>query len=241
MLNNQVKTLLNLHKTQLLISVTSLDEAQIALENGADLIDLKDPHAGALGALPINVVQSVVTYVKRTNAKKMTSATVGDVPMQADLLRDSVSKMLASKVDYIKIGFFDAEGYQGCLNALSHFAKLDAKLIAVLFAEKSYPSNLIEAIKQAGFVGVMLDTAEKNGRSLLTNVDEKMLLTFAQKVADNALIFGLAGSLKSQHVAQLLKLNPTYLGFRGGVCESDLRTSFIRPEKIWQIKQMLMQ
>ncbi len=235
-----MKTLLDLHKMQLLISVTSLDEAQIALENGADFIDLKNPNAGALGALPISIVQSVVAYVKQTNPKNITSATIGDVPMQADLLCDCVAKTLETKVDYIKIGFFEAIDYQASLNALNHSARLGAKLIAVLFAEKTYPKNLIEAIKQAGFVGVMLDTAEKNGRSLLDNFDEAMMLAFARESVNNALIFGFAGSLKSQHIAQLKKLKPTYLGFRGGVCENNLRTSLIRPEKIRQIKKMLM-
>ena len=50
---------------QLLISVTSIEEAQMALENGADIIDLKDPSKGALGALPLLQIQTVVDYVNR--------------------------------------------------------------------------------------------------------------------------------------------------------------------------------
>jgi len=42
--------------TQLLISVTNVEEAQIALNSGADFIDLKDPNGGALGALPLDIV-----------------------------------------------------------------------------------------------------------------------------------------------------------------------------------------
>ncbi|MBY0228781.1 MAG: (5-formylfuran-3-yl)methyl phosphate synthase, partial [Gemmataceae bacterium] len=33
----------------LIVSVRSADEARIALENGADLIDVKEPSRGALG------------------------------------------------------------------------------------------------------------------------------------------------------------------------------------------------
>lgn len=235
-----MKTLLNPHQTQLLISVTSQDEVQLALKNGADLIDLKDPSSGALGALPASVVQSVVAYVKQTHPNNLTSATIGDVPMQADLLRDSVTKMLETKVDYIKIGFFETADYQASLDALNHCTKSGAKLIAVLFAEKIYPDTLIAAIKHAGFVGVMLDTAEKNGRSLLENVDDAMLLQFAQNAIKNALNFGFAGSLKSQHIAPLKNLNPNYLGFRGGVCENNQRSLSICPEKIQQIKKELI-
>ena len=50
-------------KTQLLISVTSIEEASFALENGADIIDLKDPSAGALGALPIDEIKLIVSFV----------------------------------------------------------------------------------------------------------------------------------------------------------------------------------
>ena len=77
--------------TQLLISVTSLDEAQMALENGADIIDLKDPSAGALGALPVELITSIVSFV---NKQKLTSATIGDQPMQPDLLVQHVNACL---------------------------------------------------------------------------------------------------------------------------------------------------
>lgn len=235
-----MKILLNLHKTQLLISVTNLKEARLALENGADLIDLKDPNAGALGALPISVVRSVVAYVKQTDRYRSTSATIGDVPMQSDTLRDRVKKMQETNVDYIKIGFFETSNYQASLNALSHLAKSGVKLIAVLFAEMKYPDNLIQAITQAGFVGVMLDTAEKNGLNLLDYFDDMELLAFVQNATKSDLIVGLAGSLKSQHIALLKKLNPTYLGFRGGVCEGDLRYLSLQGEKIQQIKRLLV-
>ena len=56
----------NDNRTQLLISVTTIEEAKIALESGADIIDLKEPGLGALGALPIETIQAIVTYVKNT-------------------------------------------------------------------------------------------------------------------------------------------------------------------------------
>ena len=39
--------------SKLLISVTSAEEALLALEGGADIIDMKNPLEGALGALPL--------------------------------------------------------------------------------------------------------------------------------------------------------------------------------------------
>lgn len=226
--------------TQLLISVTSIEEAKIAIENGADIIDLKDPNKGALGALSIEQINSIVTYVNAQNiAKVNTSATIGDLPMQADLISRYVAELSKTKVDFIKIGFFEANDYQPCLDALQASTIAGIKLIAVLFAESTYPASLIEAIKQAGFIGVMLDTFNKNGLTLLDFYSEKKRKDLAKEVVNSDLSFGLAGSLKLQHIALVKEINPTYIGFRGGVCDEDKRRLSLNAEKIKAIRKTL--
>ena len=44
----------------MLASVENLAEALLVLEAGADIIDLKSPSAGALGALPLTTVREIV-------------------------------------------------------------------------------------------------------------------------------------------------------------------------------------
>jgi len=215
--------------TQILISVTSITEAQIALDNGADIIDLKDPSAGALGALPLPLIKSIVNYI---NGQKLVSATIGDLPMQPDLILERVTMLASVNVDYIKIGFFETNDYQPCLDALQAITKSGEKLIAVLFAEHTYSENLIAAIKKAGFIGIMLDTANKNGQTFLDYYSEKQRKEFAQKVLALDLSFGLAGSLKLQHIATVKKIDPTYIGFRGGVCDENQRQLGLNSEKI---------
>ncbi len=222
--------------TQLLISVTSIEEAQIVLDNGADIIDLKDPSAGALGALPLALIKAIVAYV---NGQKPVSATIGDLPMQPDLILERVALLANAKVDIIKIGFFDTDDYQPCLDALQSVAQTGVKLIAVLFAENNYTASLIGAIKQAGFIGVMLDTVKKNGLTLMDYYSEEQRNIFAQRVYEYDLSFGLAGSLKIQHVAIVKKINPTYIGFRGGVCDENQRELSLNTEKIRAIRQLL--
>ncbi|MGB4812359.1 MAG: (5-formylfuran-3-yl)methyl phosphate synthase [Methylophilaceae bacterium] len=228
-------------KPQLLISVTSIEEAQIAIENGADIIDLKNPNKGALGALPIETVQSIVNYLRKFNPNQLISATIGDVPMLPELLVERVSQMAATKVDYIKIGFFDTTQVQICLDALKNLTKQGYKLIAVLFAEQPYSQSLVDAIWQAGFVGIMLDTAKKNGQTLLNYYTSHQLNTLAQHVQKYGLMLGFAGSLKSQHIVNFRTLNPTYMGFRGGVCEGEERTQKLNPEKVRLIKSLLLE
>lgn len=215
--------------TQILISVTSIAEAQLALGNGADIIDLKDPSAGALGALPLPLIQEIVSHV---NGRKLVSATIGDLIMQPDLILQSVALLAATKVDYIKIGFFETVDFQPCLDVLQTVTQNGVKLIAVLFAEYKYPEVLLDLIKKAGFIGVMLDTASKNGRTFLDHYSVKEREEFARKVLALGLTFGLAGSLKQEHIAVVKALNPTYIGFRGGVCNNNQRQLALDAEKI---------
>lgn len=227
--------------TQLLISVTSIEETRIALESGADIIDLKDPAAGALGALPMSLVKSVVSYVNTQPIadRRLTSATIGDLPMLPDLITGRVVQLFDTKVNFIKIGFFESTNYQPCLDALRNIAQSGVKLIAVLFAENTYPADLVEAIKEAGFIGVMLDTAKKNGLTFMDYYSEEQRKEFAQKVIENNLSFGLAGSLKLQHVVIAKEINPTYMGFRGGVCDANQRELALNAEKIRAIRKTL--
>lgn len=231
----------NVNTAQLLISVTNVEETEIALENGADIIDLKEPSAGALGALPIETIQSIVTYVKNTSNinNKMTSATIGDLPMQPALILETVMKLTATDVDIIKIGFFESDDYQSCLDALKSVAQTGVKLIAVLFAESTYPKNLIELIKNAGFYGVMLDTARKNGLTLLDYYSENRRKEFASEVLKHRLKLGLAGSLKLQHISTIQELTPTYIGFRGGVCSDNQRHLALDVDKIKAIRKRM--
>lgn len=228
-------------KTQLLISVTTIEEAQIALENGADIIDLKEPSLGALGALPFATIQTIVAYVKNMvdGEIKLTSATIGDLPMVPELLFAQVDKLATTGVDIIKIGFFESNDYKPCLDKLKLLIQSGINLMAVFFAENTYPDGLIADIKQAGFMGVMLDTANKNGLTLLDYYSDYQRMEFAKTVLGNNLKFGLAGSLTRQHITKIKELNPSYIGFRGGVCDDHQRKLALDPKKIKEVRELV--
>ena len=59
----------------MLASVSNLDEAKIVLEENVDIIDLKDPSQGALGAVTTKIAQEVVEFV---SSQFLVSATIGD-------------------------------------------------------------------------------------------------------------------------------------------------------------------
>lgn len=226
---------------QLLISVTSVEEAKIALKNGADFIDLKDPGQGALGALPVETVQEIADFVHAQiqQGGRQVSATIGDLPMQPNLILERVLALAKTNVDIIKIGFFETADYQVCLDALKLHARKGIKLIAVLFAEFHYPEYLVGAIREAGFYGLMVDTARKDGRTFLNYCSEVGMKAFSEKVQKHGLIFGLAGSLNIQHVDIVKRINPTYIGFRGGVSVNNRREQYLDASKIKAISKIM--
>ncbi|CAN4271862.1 (5-formylfuran-3-yl)methyl phosphate synthase [Methylophilaceae bacterium] len=226
---------------QLLISVCTLDEAKIALAQGADIIDLKNPHAGALGALPLADIRSIVAHIKLQpmTQKILTSATLGDLPMQAEQWLPQLDQVIATGVGIIKIGFFATEDYEGCMQALLPYTQAGHQLIAVMFAEITYPDSLLADIKQAGFLGVMLDTQIKNGLSLFDHFSAKQAREFAKQVAAQSLLLGLAGSLRDSHLVAAKNLQPNFIGFRGGVCVANQRQSTLDADKIKVIRKML--
>ncbi|MBU0772374.1 MAG: hypothetical protein KKE66_13230, partial [Gammaproteobacteria bacterium] len=65
---------------RMLASVRDLEEARIVLDAGVDLIDLKQPADGALGALPVDVIRDVVAFVA---GRTLTSATAGNIEPDA--------------------------------------------------------------------------------------------------------------------------------------------------------------
>ena len=148
-----------------LASVTSAEEAGLALAGGADLIDCKYPSAGALGALPCAIVRDVAA---RIAGRALVSATVGDLPPEPGVLVEAVSAMAATGVDIVKIGFFGDDDARPAIAALGRMTLSRARLVAVLMADQAPDFDLIAHLAANGFMGVMLDTANKSAGRLTT-------------------------------------------------------------------------
>ncbi len=221
---------------KMLASVTDVEEALMALDAGVDIVDLKNPAAGALGALDYSIIEAIV---KSIDARTTVSATIGDLPMDPALILAASKTMLATGVDVVKIGFFGNNFHQACLNALAPLAEGGAKLIGVMFADQCPDMQLLAPIAQAGFYGVMLDTAYKNGSHLLEHMNCQQLNAFVVKARAFGLEVGLAGSIQLSHIKELSSIEPSYLGFRGALCEHSNRTSRLDVVKMQAIKKML--
>lgn len=212
-----------------LASVSNVAEASQVIAAGAHIVDAKNPHAGALGALPLATVRAIVAVAA---GRAPVSATVGDFPsMPPVAVCAAVAEMAASGVDFIKIGLFPCAELAACLHALAPLARRH-RLVAVLFADLAPDFRLPVQLAELGFAGVMLDTADKRGGGLLAHQPPARLAEFVALARSLNLLCGLAGSLKLADIPTLLPLNPDYLGFRGAMCRGHARTRMLDPDAL---------
>ena len=221
--------------TQLLISVKNTEESLIALHAGADIIDLKDPNIGALGALDLVTSKKIVYAI---NGRAILSATIGEHHANVTELVNAIYSYHQMGVDIIKLAVNDLFMHPEFETKIAKITSKNIKLVAVFFADETINWSLLTQISALNFFGAMIDTKQKN-KDLTLIITTNELQIFMQSCLINNLKFGFAGSLRLQHIEQLILFNPTYMGFRGGVCKAFERESILLPQSVGEIKKLL--
>jgi uncharacterized protein (UPF0264 family) len=167
--------------TAMLASVNSLAEAEVVFRAGVDVLDLKDPQRGVLGAVPPDVAGAAARCY---GGRCLVSATIGDVPPEPEPVARGIRAMAATGVDIVKVGIFGPDASPALLAALA--AGPVTRIVAVLFAEFGLQPALLAALGRCGIRGVMLDTAEKGTGGLRRKLTESELREFVRRRARNA-------------------------------------------------------
>lgn len=208
-----------------LASVANADEAQIAMQSGAAIIDCKDPLKGALGALAPSEIRKIVA---RVAGRAPVSATLGDLPADGAILVEAAEATAALGVNLIKVGFFGDGDARAATKALEYAKLGKARLVAVLMADRAPDFSLVAGFAAAGFVAAMLDTANKTSGALPDVLGRGRLSEFVSLAHAHGLAAGFAGSLNRDHVDGLARLGPDILGFRGALCVNGRTNSLDR-------------
>jgi (5-formylfuran-3-yl)methyl phosphate synthase len=204
--------------TGFLASVRSADEALMALAGGADIIDAKEPAAGALGRVERDMLRAIVAAIAGSCP---VSATIDDLELRPDAVLAAVEATAECGAAIVKIGIFPG-AFEQTIAALRAPAEGGMRLVAVLFADHAPDlSAIVTSCAAAGFFGVMLDTADKSAGRLTTHLDPSTLAGFTRLARGHGLISGLAGSLRRSDVATLAPLGADYLGFRSALTAGD--------------------
>jgi uncharacterized protein (UPF0264 family) len=221
---------------RMLASVTDEREARLVIALGTDIVDAKNPAAGALGALPPATVAAIRACAPR---HVPVSATIGDPVDDAGATAAAVEGMAAAGADIVKIGLCEAAGAGRTLERLGKLALGEVRLVGVLLADSGVDLALVDGAAGAGFAGVMLDTADKQRGALPDIIPVDVLARFVETVHAAGMFAGLAGSLRAEHVARLLELAPDVLGFRGGLCRQGERTGALDAEAVRGVRRII--
>jgi FolB domain-containing protein len=208
--------------TLMLASVTGVEEAEVAVRHGADIIDLKSPDS-AFGAVALSAIKATVDWMAR---RRPVSAVGGELEMDPTVIPRVVAAIADAGADYIKVGLYPDRRREDCIRALAPLARRTS-LIGVMFADHGADEALIGLMAESGFTGAMIDTANKSGGRLLDHMNIAAVGRFVQAARTRGLMAGLAGSLEPPDIPRLMLLAPDVLGFRRALCSNKDRSAFI--------------
>lgn len=220
--------------SELLASVHSASEAEIAVRCGADIIDCKNPFDGALGALSAQTIREIVAVVDN---RCLVSATTGNEVSGSRQLREVIAETADCGVDYVKFGLFDPASVTEHLPAL-RTTSAPAALIAVCFADRHDPTPWLAQLADAGLTGVMIDTSDKRAGSLTEIWSRRQIAALVCQAHNLGLLCGLAGRLRQEDIPKLLPFNADYLGFRSALCGGD-RSKGLEPAAMLQVRDAI--
>lgn len=230
---------------KVLVSPMSFEEAVEALKGGADIIDVKNPAEGSLGANFPWVIRSVKDIVSKHG--KLLSATIGDLPFKPGTASLAALGAVVSGADYVKVGLYGVktpqqvyEMMEGVVKAVKDYNP-SAYVVAAGYADNSRigaisPLEIAEPAFKAGCDGIMVDTAIKDGKNLFEFMNTDALEKFIESARERGMFCALAGSLSWDHLEILKDLKPDIIGVRTMVCENG-RNSMIRSELVSKLMQ----
>ncbi|HTY90496.1 MAG TPA: (5-formylfuran-3-yl)methyl phosphate synthase [Methanocella sp.] len=229
---------------KLLVSPMNVQEAIAAEQGGADIIDVKNPKEGSLGAN----FPWVIAQIKSSITKPL-SATIGDFGFKPGTASLAALGAAVAGAQYIKVGLYDIHTPEQAYELLAGITRavrtFDAEKTIVASAYSDYsrigsisPYELPEAAKKADVDVVMVDTGIKDGKSTFEFMSNEELKRFVGLAHDNRLHCAIAGSIKFEDIPAIKNIAPDIIGVRGMVCGGD-RTEAIRPELVRKLKAML--
>jgi (5-formylfuran-3-yl)methyl phosphate synthase len=227
---------------RLLVSVANAAEASDAIEGHADVIDAKNPLAGPLGAVTLQVLSEIHSVV---GSARPLSAALGDASDEAAIER-SASAFVTAGAALIKVGFAGIAGgsrvtalviaaVRGAHAGSTGLAAIAAPpsscdrcfrpggVVAVAYADAHRasslpPAALVDVAARGGARGVLLDTADKRGPGLRGLMTPKALAAWVRAAHEAGLLVALAGKLTIDDFPFVRDAGADIAAVRGAAC-----------------------
>ena len=221
---------------RLLVSVISAVEARRALAGGADVVDVKDPREGALGAPSPLVLSEVVRVVGGAAPISVALGDLPDLPHTAALAARGAVECGAT---YVKVGLRGVRSLDRAAAVMG--AVLDAvgdqvAVIAVAYADAGAldppaldAALLPDVVERTGIAGALVDTFVKDGRGLYAWLSEPAVAELVAHTRAAGGTFGIAGQLR---LDDLRRVDADVVGVRSAVCRGGDRAAELDSEMV---------
>ncbi len=217
---------------RLLVSVANEEEALAAMEGGADVVDLKDPARGSLGAADPAVITRIARIPSFSQGIPLTAA-LGEVRERVHGPVFSVPANLA----FAKLGLagLGTEPMWRCAwnqvrSRFDEAAGRPLNWVAVGYVDSVIANSppleqIVEAADQPRVGGVLLDTFGKAEGRLLDFCSERQIELLADDLHARSQFLAIAGRLRITDFARLKDLPVDLVAVRSAVCLEENRLS----------------
>lgn len=235
---------------KLLVSVRNIHEARMAFDAGVDVIDVKEPLAGPLGAASTAIIDDVLRLV---DGRCLSSFACGELLQSAaevlqDVLRraETIADERPIYADFIKVGLAGCGSLNDWPAQWRRFLALvpdGSAAVAVVYADwkKADAPRPDEVIGQAVSVDcptVLIDTFDKHGDGLIRTWSMELLAAWIDEIHTRNMQVAVAGRLTFDDAAAVASLGPEYIGVRGAVCSLDRKGS-LDQNRLLRLRQLL--
>jgi uncharacterized protein (UPF0264 family) len=214
---------------KLLVSVVSAEEAERAVEGGADIVDVKDPDEGALGAPAPRVLAEIARVVGVAAPLSVALGDLPDLPHTAALAARGAALAGAA---YVKVGLRgvrEPDRAAAMMSAVVDAVGPETAVIAAAYADAQAldPPALTAAslpglVERTGIAGALVDTFVKDGRGLYAWLSETELTELIAGTRRAGGSFAIAGQLR---LGELRRVPADIVGVRSAVCRDGDRTA----------------
>ena len=204
---------------KLLVSVVDAEEARVAAAAGADIIDVKNPAEGSLGAPSPAVIADV-----RAAVPTPVSAAIGDMPNLPGTAALAALGAARSGATYVKVGLWGVSTEHDAVALLRAIREAvpGAVVVAAAYADAERvahaplaPELLPRVAHAAGVEMCMVDTAVKDGRGLFEWLSPASLVAEAHALG---LEVALAGALSASDLPAVRDTGADIAGVRSAAC-----------------------
>jgi uncharacterized protein (UPF0264 family) len=226
---------------KLLVSVVDAGEARAAAAAGADIVDVKNPAEGSLGAPSPAVIAGVRATVP---AELPVSAAIGDMPNLPGTAALAALGAARSGATFVKVGLWGVSTEDDAVDLLRAVRDGVAMVPGTVVVAAAYADarrvahaplspELLPLVARAAGVGTcLLDTAIKDGRGLLEWLPPDALASLVADAHAAGLQVALAGALRAEDLPVVRDTGADIAGVRSAACREGRRTGHLDAARV---------